>query len=122
MMAAVAVAAVAIALVWEVVRPRPLRGQRFALIGAMDIDRDGRDDRAALTSIIEKAGGSVEFDMPPSGAARGAIAGTTSWYVLDEPGQRAGRPAVELAAVKTARDVGARPTSLQKLIRRASGR
>ena len=44
--------------------------QRFALIGKMDINRDGRDDRSDLIRMIEASGGVVEFDLPPPGVDR----------------------------------------------------
>ena len=39
---------------------------RFALIGKMDVNRDGRDDRDELKRMIQEAGGVVEFDLPPA--------------------------------------------------------
>ena len=45
--------------------------QRFGLIGKLDINRDGKDDRAELIRMIEAAGGVVEFDLPPPGVDRG---------------------------------------------------
>jgi len=44
--------------------------QRFALIGKLDINRDGRDDRADLIRMIEAFGGVIEYDLPPPGADR----------------------------------------------------
>ena len=44
--------------------------QRFALVGKIDINRDGRDDRADLIRMIEAAGGVVEFDLPPPNVDR----------------------------------------------------
>ena len=41
--------------------------QRFALVGKIDINRDGRDDRGDLIRMIEASGGVVEFDLPPPG-------------------------------------------------------
>ena len=45
--------------------------QRFDLIGKIDINRDGRDDRADLIRMIEASGGVVEYDLPPPNADRG---------------------------------------------------
>ena len=44
--------------------------QRFALVGKLDINRDGRDDRADLIRMIESSGGVVEYDLPPPGVDR----------------------------------------------------
>ncbi len=44
--------------------------QRFALVGKLDINRDGRDDRADLIRMIEASGGVVEYDLPPPGVDR----------------------------------------------------
>jgi hypothetical protein len=59
---------------------------RFALIGRMDINRDGVDDRADLKRMIEAAGGIVDYDLPPPDAGResGKLTGRDAWYVIDE--------------------------------------
>ncbi len=44
--------------------------QRFGLIGKLDTNRDGKDDRADIIRMIEAAGGVVEFDLPPPGVDR----------------------------------------------------
>ena len=44
----------------------PEKPKRFALIGKLDVDRDGKDDRGELIRMIEAAGGIVEFDLPPA--------------------------------------------------------
>ncbi len=57
---------------------------RFALIGKIDMNRDGVDDRSSLKLLIEKAGGIVDYDLPPpevgkvSGKVTGATPGTSS--------------------------------------------
>ena len=45
--------------------------QRFDLVGKIDINRDGRDDRADLIRMIEASGGIVEYDLPPPNVDRG---------------------------------------------------
>jgi len=45
--------------------------QRFDLIGKIDVNRDGKDDRADLIRMIEAAGGMIEFDLPPPNVDRG---------------------------------------------------
>ena len=58
--------------------------QRFALIGKIDLDRDGVDDREDLKRLIRAAGGVVEYDLPPNGREQGELTGRSSWYVIDE--------------------------------------
>ena len=64
----------------------PNAPQRFALIGKIDINRDGRDDRDDMRHMIEGAGGVVEYDLPPPGAGReaGRLTSLCSYYVQDE--------------------------------------
>lgn len=66
---------------WSANRP-----ERFALIGKIDINRDGVDDRADLKRMIQAAGGAIDYDLPPPGRGQesGKISGLTSWYVLDD--------------------------------------
>jgi hypothetical protein len=46
------------------------RPQRFDLIGKLDMNRDGKDDRADLIRMIEASGGVVEYDLPPPNVDR----------------------------------------------------
>jgi len=59
---------------------------RFALIGKIDMNRDGKDDREDLKRMIENAGGAVEYDLPPpmSGRESGKLTPRISWYVVDD--------------------------------------
>lgn len=59
---------------------------RFALVGKIDVNRDGRDDRQELKRMIEEAGGVVEFDLPPPwvGKETGKLTPRIDWYVTDE--------------------------------------
>lgn len=60
--------------------------KRIALVGPIDINRDGVDDRAELKRLIEQAGGKVDFDLPPpnKGPKVGKASGGFSMYVIDE--------------------------------------
>jgi hypothetical protein len=64
----------------------PNNPTRFALIGKMDVNRDGRDDRQELKRMIEDAGGIVDFDLPPPwvGKETGKLTPRIDWYVTDE--------------------------------------
>jgi hypothetical protein len=59
---------------------------RFALVGKIDVNRDGVDDRADLKRMIEAAGGIVDYDLPPPhvGKESGKLTGRDAWYVIDE--------------------------------------
>jgi len=50
----------------------PNEPKRFALLGKIDIDRDGVDDRARLKRMIEAAGGVFAYDLPPTGKESGS--------------------------------------------------
>ena len=64
----------------------PEEPMRFALIGKIDVNRDGKDDRQDLKRMIEEAGGIVDFDLPPPdhGKESGKLSARISWYVTDE--------------------------------------
>ena len=58
---------------------------RFALLGSLDIDHDGKDDRNEIKRMIQDAGGAVDFDLPPPdvGTETGRILPRIDWYVID---------------------------------------
>ena len=64
----------------------PNNPTRFALIGKIDVNRDGRDDREELKRMIQEAGGIVDFDLPPPyiGKETGKITPRIEWYVTDD--------------------------------------
>jgi len=64
----------------------PNEPMRFALIGKIDVNRDGKDDRQDLKRMIEDAGGVVDFDLPPpeAGKESGKLTARVAWYVTDE--------------------------------------
>jgi hypothetical protein len=59
---------------------------RFALVGKIDVNRDGRDDRQELRRMIEEGGGVVEYDLPPPWVGResGKLSPRIDWYVTDD--------------------------------------
>jgi hypothetical protein len=65
----------------------PDNPQRFALVGKIDVNRDGRDDRADLIRLIEQSGGYIEYDLPPPGVDRtpGHLAVQRAFAKLNEP-------------------------------------
>ncbi len=64
----------------------PEEPMRFALVGKIDVNRDGRDDRQDLKRMIEEAGGVVDYDLPPAdnGKESGKLTARIAWYVTDE--------------------------------------
>jgi hypothetical protein len=65
----------------------PDEPMRFALIGKIDVNRDGKDDRDELKRMIQEAGGVVEYDLPPPETGTketGRLSPRISWYVIDE--------------------------------------
>ena len=55
----------------------------FALVGVMDINGDGRDDRATVRSIIESSGARVDAEILPSGEIKGkGMDANTSYIVI----------------------------------------
>ncbi len=106
---------------------------RFALIGKIDVNRDGRDDRAELVRMIQEAGGTVDFDLPPQdlGKKSGSLSPRVDWYVIDERMPlrdtfNARTQAAEVAqdamdkavgeAKKEARNNGIRPMTIERLL------
>lgn len=111
----------------------PNQPQRFALVGKMDIDQDGRDDREDLKRLIQQAGGTIDYDLPPPevGQESGEISGLTTFYVLDNreplrpPTNRSGDfPSTETqdwlakksAALEKAQENGVRPINIGRLL------
>ena len=64
----------------------PNEPMRFALIGKIDVNRDGKDDREDLKRMIQDAGGVVDYDLPPPeyGKEQGKLSARIAWYVTDE--------------------------------------
>jgi hypothetical protein len=62
------------------------RPRLFALIGKIDMNRDGRDDREDLKRMIRAVGGEVVYDLPPAGLGQesGELSPRTDWYVIDD--------------------------------------
>jgi hypothetical protein len=106
---------------------------RFALVGKIDVNRDGRDDRTELKRMIMEAGGTVEFDLPPAdvGKEYGKLSPRIDWYITDDriPLRDTYKPktaSVEVAqdalnkkvgaVIKEARLDGIRPMTIERLL------
>jgi hypothetical protein len=87
--------------------------QRFALVGKIDVNRDGKDDRGELIRMIEAAGGVIEFDLPPPGVDRapGIAAVARAFTRMGEPvPPAAGRAAGKISGLTYAYITDTRPT------------
>lgn len=111
----------------------PNNPTRYALVGKIDINRDGRDDREELKRMIQESGGVIDFDLPPPwvGKEVGELSPRVDWYVTDEriPLREVFRPRSEpviadeskLAkrvgeVTKQARADGIRPMPIERLL------
>ena len=63
---------------------QPGRTVEIALMGKMDIDGDGKDDRETVKALIVQNGGKVTMDMAPGGKPNGALTVNTRWLVLGD--------------------------------------
>ena len=63
---------------------QPGRKVEIALMGKMDIDGDGKDDRETVKALIIQNGGSVILDLPPGGKPTGALTVNTRWLVVGD--------------------------------------
>lgn len=65
---------------------KPGRKVRFALVGFMDIDGDGRSDRDLVRNVISMGGGQIDAEVHDDGASEGELTANTRYLV------RGGRP------------------------------
>jgi len=63
---------------------QPGRKVSFGLVGKMDIDGDGKDDREVVKALIVQNGGEVSMDMKPDGRQEGSLSVDTRWLVMGE--------------------------------------
>ena len=63
---------------------QPGRQVEFALVGKMDIDNDGIDDREKLKAMIALFGGRVTLDWPPNEKVIGELSVATRWIVIGD--------------------------------------
>lgn len=63
---------------------QPGRKVEFALIGKMDIDGDGIDDRETIKAMIAENGGLVTMDLPTTGKGAGELSATMRWMVIGD--------------------------------------
>jgi hypothetical protein len=111
----------------------PYSAAQFALVGEIDFNHDGKDDRDELKRLIAEAGGRVAFDLPPPDVGResGIISPRIDWYAFDglPTSRRADSPKSERSpsrpsqferrvdqVIKEARLNGIRPIPVARLL------
>ena len=62
----------------------PGKAVEFALVGKMDMNGDGTDDRESLKALIQRNGGKVTLDLPPGSTYKGKLSFDTRWMVMGE--------------------------------------
>jgi hypothetical protein len=86
--------------VWQ-----PGRKVNIGLVGKMDIDRDGKDDRENIKQLLLQNGGDVSVDLKPDGRQEGNLTVDTRWLVIGDDFKLIGgtlEGANEIAAKKRA--------------------
>jgi len=63
---------------------QPGRKVSFGLVGKLDIDGDGRDDRETVKALIAQNGGEVSVDLRPDGRMEGNLTVNTRWLVIGD--------------------------------------
>lgn len=61
--------------------------QEFALIGKLDLNQDGKDDRDDIKRLISSAGGKIGYDLvlrKGETVEEGKLSGRLAWYVDDD--------------------------------------
>lgn len=63
----------------------------FALVGKLDMDHDGNDDRESLKTRIADLGGEVSLELSSDGDLRGELNDQTRWIVLGDGSESTAR-------------------------------
>ena len=63
---------------------QPGSSVQIALVGKMDIDGDGRDDRDRLVNLIKQNGCEIALDVSPSGQVQGRLSPQVRWMVVGD--------------------------------------
>ncbi len=63
---------------------QPGRATEFALLGKMDLNGDGVDDRDIVKDLIRESGGVVVEELTPDGKLTGKMTSNTRWLVIGE--------------------------------------
>lgn len=103
--------------------------QEFALIGKLDLNQDGKDDRDDIKRLISSAGGKIGYDLvlrKGETVEEGKLSGRIAWYVDDDrPLSAEALNALSVAerdfesrkseVLREARSLGIRPLPLTRL-------
>jgi hypothetical protein len=98
----------------------PGHSDHFALAGFMDLDKDGRSDRARVRDLILFNGGVIDSEVDDKGAISGEMKITTRYLVLgDAPDEKMASPQVRDGYTKSygqAESLGVERKSLQEFL------
>ncbi|MCA9246744.1 MAG: hypothetical protein KDA42_06500 [Planctomycetales bacterium] len=61
---------------------QPGQRRHFALVGPLDIDADGRDDRDLVARLIERSGGVIDEELTAAGDRQGGMTIDTRFLVI----------------------------------------
>lgn len=61
---------------------RPGRKQGFALVGLLDMNNDGSDDRQSIIDLINRGGGQVDAEISTNGSVTGTLTNSTAYIVM----------------------------------------
>ena len=105
---------------------QPGRSVQFALVGKMDINNDGRDDRELVKELIRQSGGEIVEEVLPDGRSQGQMSVDTRWLVIGEQYEESPNAAENAQATayrqkyaditKRARGLGVSQMNLDKLM------
>ncbi|MBC8350510.1 MAG: hypothetical protein H8E66_00895 [Planctomycetes bacterium] len=97
---------------------KPGRKVRFALVGFMDIDGDGRSDRDLVRNIVTMGGGHIDAEVHDDGVSEGELSANTRYLVRGTP--RDGSDTKVLTAdgnlIGAAEDLGVQEINLHMLL------
>ena len=96
---------------------QPGRSESFGIVGVIDIDNDGIDDRALVRDLIRLNGGRIDAEDTPEGKQIGELNLNTRYLIEGYPpedGQVAGKAYTKL--LRDARDLGVRLINVNKFL------
>ena len=98
---------------------RPGRRQRFALVGTLDMDGDGKDDRVKVHNLITMNGGEVDAEVDENGRRIGKLSVNTRYLVEgDSPTEKSSKDVLAgySNVINDAQQLGIQRISLDKLL------
>jgi hypothetical protein len=97
----------------------PGQKTHFALVGFMDVDGDGKSDRALIRSLIAQNGGEVDAEVLDDGTRKGKLSINTRYLVQGErANEKSSADALQASStmLKEAEDLGVEKISVERLL------